>query len=77
MNHTNANTMQESAVEQPEAPNQGALLTAVRGHSIISPPASEPSEAPAVNPHLLTDADVQSFQEGTHCRLQEKLGRIL
>ena len=27
-----------------------------------------------MNPHLLSDADIQMFQQGTHCRLQEKLG---
>ena len=28
----------------------------------------------AVNPHLVSEADAQLFQQGTHCRLQEKLG---
>ena len=60
----------------PVTPNRGAtlVLRAVEGHSIISSPTSEPLEAPAANPHLLSDADIQLFQQGTHCRLQEKLG---
>ena len=48
-------------------------LKAAEGRSSISSPAPEPAEAPAVNPHL-SDADIQLFQKGTHCRLQEKLG---
>ena len=40
---------------------------------LISSLTSELPESP-MNPHLLSDADVKSFQQGTHCRLQEKLG---
>ena len=57
-------------------PNDGATLVrgAIEGPSTTPSSTPEPPEAPAVNPHLLSDADVQLFQQGTHCRLQEKLG---
>ena len=32
------------------------------------------AENRAVNPRLMSEADVKLFQQGTHCRLQEKLG---
>jgi hypothetical protein len=77
MNQTNVGRKtQKTEAGLPAAPNQGATLVfgAVGGRSIISPPTPEPPGAPAVNPHLLSDADVQLFQQGIHCRLQEKLG---
>lgn len=37
-------------------------------------PMPEPQQAAAGDPQLLSDADIRSFQQGTHCRLQEKLG---
>ena len=57
-------------------PNQGATLApgVVEGRLGNSSPTPKPPEARDVNPHLLSDADVQLFQQGTHCRLQEKLG---
>ena len=77
MDQTNVgNKTQQAEGGLAVTPNQGAtlVLRAAHGHSIISPPMPEPSEAPAVNPHLLSDADIALFQQGTHCRLQEKLG---
>jgi 1,4-alpha-glucan branching enzyme len=73
---TVGNEAQKTEVGLPVTPDQIATLAleAVEGHSIISSPTPEPPEAPAVNPHLLSDADIQMFQQGTHCRLQEKLG---
>jgi 1,4-alpha-glucan branching enzyme len=50
-----------------------ALVAISRSRSFPSPP-SEPPEAPAADRHLLTEADVRSFQAGTHFRLYEKLG---
>jgi len=77
MDHTNVgNETQETETELPAMPNKVATpaLQAVEGHSMISLPRSEPPQAPAANPHLLSDADVQAFQQGTHCRLHQKLG---
>ena len=77
MDQTNVgNETQEAEAGLRVTPNQGTtlVLRAAQGHSIISPPTPEPPEAPAVNPHRLSDADIQLFQQWTHCRLQEKLG---
>ena len=67
---------QETETGLPATPNQGATLVrgVVEGRSIISSPTSAPPEVRAVNPHLLLDTDIKLFQQGTHCRLQEKLG---
>jgi 1,4-alpha-glucan branching enzyme len=56
---------------RPVKPEQGATLVrrAVEGRTIISSPTPEPPQATAVNPHLLSDADVQLFRQ-----LQEKPG---
>ena len=77
MNQTNVrNETQEPEAGLPVTPNQSTalVLRTVEGHSIISSPTPEPPEAPAANRHRLSDADIQLFQQGTHCRLQEKLG---
>ena len=77
MDQTNvANGTQETETGLLGTPAQRATLTlrAVGDCLITSSPTPEPPEAPPVNPHLLSDADVQLFQQGTHCRLQEKLG---
>ena len=77
MDHTNiGNETQETETELPTMPNKVATLAleAVEGQSIISSPRPEPSGAPTVNPHQLSDADIQMFQQGTHCRLHQKLG---
>ncbi len=77
MNQTNVgNETQEAKAGLLVTPNRAAapLLGDVEGHSIISSPTPETSEAPAVNSRFLSDADIQFFQQGTHCRLQEKLG---
>ena len=50
-----------------------ALVAIGRSRSFPSA-APEPPAAPAADPHLLTDADVRLFQQGTHFRLYEKLG---
>ena len=55
-------------------PGGTLVLGTVGNNSLIASPTPELPEAPAVNPQLLSDADVQSFQRGTHCRLQEKFG---
>jgi hypothetical protein len=62
-----ANETQETEAGLPVTPNPAAtlVLRAVEDHSNISPPTPEPPEAPAVNPHFLSDADVQLFQQGT------------
>ena len=77
MDQTNVGSeTQETETGLPATPNQGATLVrgVVEGRSIISSPTSAPPEVPAVNPHLLLDTDIKLFQQGTHCRLQEKLG---
>jgi len=77
MDQTNVgNETRETKAGLPATPNRGAVLVPVadEGHSIISSPLLETSEALAVNSRLLSDADIQLFQQGTHCRLQEKLG---
>jgi 1,4-alpha-glucan branching enzyme len=77
MDQTNfGSETQETETKLPATPNQGATLVheVVEGRSIISSPTSAPPEVPAVNPHLLLDTDIKLFQQGTHCRLQEKLG---
>ena len=70
------NGRQESENGLPPTLNRRATLAleAVEGRSLISSPTPEPPESPAVKPHLLSEADVQLFQRGTHCRLHEKLG---
>ena len=77
MNHTNVeNEALGTETSIPLTPNRTTALVrrAVEAPSVISPPTPKPPEAPAVNPHLPSDADVQLLQQGTHCRLQEKLG---
>ena len=77
MDQTNVGSeTQETETGLPATPNQGATLVrgVVEGRSIISSPTSAPPEVPAVNPHLLLDTDIKLFQQGTHFRLQEKLG---
>jgi 1,4-alpha-glucan branching enzyme len=49
-----------------------ALMAISRNRSM--PPTPHAAQAPAVEPHLVTDADIRLFQEGTHYRLYEKLG---
>jgi len=77
MDQTNVgNGTQETETGLLSTATLGATLTlrAVEDRLITSPPTAEPPEAPAVNSHLLSDADVKLFQQGTHCRLHEKLG---
>src|SRR5579872_5712711 len=69
------NETQETGARLQPVPNRGQTQverTEVR--TIISSTNAESWEAVAVNPHLPSDADIQLFQQGTHCRLQEKLG---
>ncbi len=40
----------------------------------FAPPRPNPPAQPAIDPHLLTDADIRWFHQGTHFRLYEKLG---
>ena len=66
---------QETGTRLPSIPNRGeTLVQRADGRAIISSSSTESREAPAMNPHLLSNADMQLFQQGTHCRLQEKLG---
>ena len=77
MDQTNVGSeTQETETGLPATSNQGATLVlgAVEGRLIISSPTPAPSEVPAMNPHLLLDTDIKLFQQGTRCRLQEKLG---
>jgi hypothetical protein len=69
------NRKQETEAGLPVMPNPGAtqVLSAVEGHAIFPWLTPEPPHASTANPHLLSDADVQLFQQGTHCRLQEML----
>jgi hypothetical protein len=72
MDQTNlGNETQEAEAELRVTPNQSAalILRAVEGYWINSSPTPEPPEASASNRHLLSDADIQLFQQGTHCRL--------
>ena len=76
MEQTNVVTETQGAEEPMATPNQSAalVLRAVEGHSTVFSATPEPREAPVLNPPFLSDADIQMFQQGTHCRLQDKLG---
>jgi 1,4-alpha-glucan branching enzyme len=76
MEQTNVVTETQGTEEPMATPNQSAalVLRAVEGHSTVFSATPEPREAPVLNPPFLSDADIQMFQQGTHCRLQDKLG---
>src|SRR5579859_6703293 len=68
------NAMQETKTRLLPMPNRAETrVERADGRAIISSTNAKSREPPAVNPHLPSDADMQLFQQGTHCRLQEKL----
>src|ERR1035438_211641 len=67
MNQTNVgNENQEAEAGPLLTPARGAMLSlgSVERRPIISSPTGEPQEAPTMNPHLLSDAEIQSLQQG-------------